>query len=214
MGDRTDDKLGRFMARHLSDDQFAEFRSVMATSENTLTSIIATARAALDLFADPGINWITSADTLDVAALRKGLGAIFIICPETKINFYSAFLNTVYEAIFSELMETPLTGDSKGVAVYMDEAGNQKITDLDVILTTARKRKISISLVLQELSQLRDRYGADKATSMVQGGISSRLIFPGLAPESCEIFSRALGHSIVAQRKNRRGNPQAPDERR
>lgn len=201
LGDKGNDKLDKFMARHLDDAQFAEFKSFLGTGDNTRTSIIATARAALDQFSDPAIDWITSGDSLDVSALRKNLGAIFLICPETKINFYNAFLNSLYEAIFSELIEKPVNKESKGVAIYMDEAGNQKITDLDVILTTARKRKVSISLVLQELAQLRDRYGADKATTMIQGGIASRLIFPGLAPESCEIFSRALGHSIVRNEK-------------
>lgn len=212
-------ELDDFIAANLPDKiSFADYHSMRAGGQNMVGSIVATARTALDIFSsEPALEALFSGDTLNLPGLRNRRSVLYIICPETRLSYFSLPLNLLYEELFSSLLEQPLDENAMPLFVIMDEAGNQYIRDFDVILTTCRKRNISVSLVLQEISQLRDRYGPEKAKTIVSGGTGNRLIFPGLSPESCHLFSEMLGYRL--EKNDKTGSQQrlplvSPDELR
>ncbi len=189
--------LDNFMAEKLTNPvSFAKYRSLRKGGENMISSVIETASTALDALDDPVLQKIFSGNTLDIKKLREEKGVLYIICPASKTEFYSLALNLIYEEIFQELMETEIDEKTQSLAMLMDEAGNQYIQGLETILTTIRDKNVSVSLILQDFSQLQDKYGEKKAKTMLGGGLSSRLIFPGLSFESCKMFSEVLGLTI------------------
>jgi len=76
----------------------------------------------------------------------------------------------------------------------MDEFGNLgHMNDIASTITTLRKRRCSISIILQKLSQLRAVYGPDEARTIFSGGCGNKLYFSGLDLETTEYIEKSLG---------------------
>ena len=62
-------------------------------------------------------------------------------------------------------------------------------------MTTLRKRRCSVSLILLELAQLRAVYGADHASTIFSGGAANKLFFSGLDLETAKYVEELLGQN-------------------
>ena len=76
-----------------------------------------------------------------------------------------------------------------------DRIMNLTIPDFPSIITTTRQRRISLSIVLQSLSQLEERYGPKGAQTIIDGGIASRLFFSGMDIDTATMLSRTIGEA-------------------
>jgi type IV secretory pathway TraG/TraD family ATPase VirD4 len=190
--------LDAFMVRHLGHQGpvLAEYRAFCAQDPKVMASILSSARAALELWADVDICRLTSRNTVDIAALRQRPTAIYIVVPEHQIRYFGRLVNLFYSACFSRCL---VTGDQeKDLPVYffLDEFGNLGyVHDVASVITTLRKRRCSVSLILQELSQLRAVYGHDEARTIFSGGCANKLFFAGLDLETALYVEQALGQN-------------------
>jgi len=69
------------------------------------------------------------------------------------------------------------------------------INNFASIATTLRKRRCSINIILQELSQLKAVYGLHEAQSIYSGGMGNKLFLSGLDLETCAYLERVLGQN-------------------
>lgn len=183
--------VGGFMIAHLDDVVFAEYKAFLAQDAKVISSILSSARAALDLWSDPDIVRLTAENSLDIEALRRERTAIFIIVPEHQVRYFSLLVNLLYTAAFEHCLQQ---AEGEPVFFFLDEFGNLgRINNFAAISTTLRKRRCSISVVLQELSQLEAVYGRSEAKAIYSGGMGNRLFFGGLDVETCTYVERALG---------------------
>lgn len=189
--------IDSFMARHLRSEQvFAEYRAFCAQDSRVLTSILATARAALELWSDADICRLTAHNTVDIAALRRQLTAIYLIVPEHQVHYFAPLLNLFYSACFAHCLVTGDQATDLPVYFFLDEFGNLgHVHNIASVITTLRKRRCSVSLILQELSQLRAVYGADEARTIFSGGCANKLFFGGLDLETALYVEKMLGHN-------------------
>lgn len=93
----------------------------------------------------------------------------------------------------------------------LDEFGHLTIPDFPSIITTTRQRRISLSLVLQSISQLEERYGKQGAHTILNGGVASRLFFSGMDIETAQVLSRTIGETH-RERKDTKGNVRSERE--
>ena len=96
--------VSRFMAAHLDELGFAEFKAFLAQDEKVIASILSAARAALDLWSDPDIARLTATHSIDIAGLRERPTVIYLIVPEHKIRYFSVILNLFYSACFEHCL--------------------------------------------------------------------------------------------------------------
>jgi type IV secretory pathway TraG/TraD family ATPase VirD4 len=84
--------------------------------------------------------------------------------------------------------------DKNTLPVYIlyDEFGHSTIPNFVSTINTIRGYDVSISVVLQSISQLRSRYGADYAKS-VQGGFSTYITYSGSDDETTSFFEKLIG---------------------
>jgi type IV secretion system protein VirD4 len=75
----------------------------------------------------------------------------------------------------------------------LDEFGHLTIPDFPAIITTTRARRISLSIVLQSLSQLEERYGRQGANTILAGGVASRVFFSGMDIDTAQMLAKTLG---------------------
>jgi type IV secretory pathway TraG/TraD family ATPase VirD4 len=196
--------VSRFMAAHLDELGFAEFKAFLAQDEKVIASILSAARAALDLWSDPDIARLTATHSIDIAGLRERPTVIYLIVPEHKIRYFSVILNLFYSACFEHCLSHWDEREARANAVllpvsfFLDEFGNLgRINDFASVITTLRKRRCSVSLILQEKAQLEALYGRLDAQTIFSGGCGNKLFFPGLDQETCEYLERALGQNTV-----------------
>ncbi len=201
--DSESKSIDAFMAHHLSGSAasspvHAEYKAFRGMDGRVRSNILATARASIDLWSDPAVCQVTSANTLDIASLRKVPTAIYLILPEHQVGYFGVLANLFYSTCFAHCLETGLSAADLPVYFLMDEFGNLgHITDAALILTTLRKRRCSVSLVLQEASQLRSTYGHDATTTILSGGAANRLFFGGVDLETAKYVEEVLGETTV-----------------
>ena len=179
------------MVANLDERTFSEYTAFLSQDDKVTASILSSARVALDLWSDPDIILFSSSNSVDIEALRNEKSIIYVIVPEDKIKYFSIIVNLFYSACFNYCLKH---SEGNSVFYFLDEFGNLgKIPNFATIATTMRKRKCSISIILQEMSQLTAVYGKDEAKALYAGGMSNKLFFSGLDLETCQYLEKMLG---------------------
>lgn len=194
LGNNEDKEIKTFFALHLNPVMRGEYEAFMMKDYRFVSSIIATATAALDIWSDPAIVKLTAFDNTQLEDIRTKPTIFYLIVPEDKVKYFSILLNLFYSTCF----EYCLQHIGLPVSYLLDEFGNLgKINNFSSIATTLRKRKCSISIILQELSQLSVIYGKDEAKTIFAGGMANKLFLSGLDLETCMYLERVLGNKTA-----------------
>jgi len=149
-------------------------------NEKTIQSFISTANIALSpIGINDNLEKLTYSHNIDFKNLRKEKSVIYIRVEQQYQEQYSFLLNLFYSQLFNEMMEKlPLRNDLP-IYCLLDEFGNMNIPKFSSIITTIRKYKVSISIIIQNINQLNEIYSVNKAKTILDGGIASKLIFSG-----------------------------------
>lgn len=193
--------LNDFIVRNTEGDRqtFEEFKGFISNDEKVIQGALATAKTALDKFSDPELCFLSAEETLNFESLRKEKTALFLIVPEHEIKYYGFYISLLYTQIFAYCMDSSSDVENMlPVFFLLDEFGNTgAIPNFSNLITTLRKRKCSCSIVLQDMEQLVNTYGKSEASTIINGGCSSRIFFPGLSLQTCEELERTLGRSTI-----------------
>jgi type IV secretory pathway TraG/TraD family ATPase VirD4 len=185
-----------YLMKSLDAIMFAELIAFINGNDRVVDSFLSTARAALDLWSDPDVQTLTASDNLDLENLRKEKTIIYLIAPEHRIKYYSMFINLFYSACFEYCLSSPFNRDSLPIYFFCDEFGNiGHINNFAGIATTLRKRRCSIVIILQELSQLETIYGKYEAQTIYAGGMGNKLFYAGHDLEICSYLEEVLGET-------------------
>lgn len=186
--------LAEFIVQHADEATYHQFRGFVSAAENTMQGFVSTAKTSLKALLDPDLAELTSRSTFDFASLRERKTALFLIIPQNRISYYAFLMNLFYTNLFHYCLEdSALTPRSLPIYFLLDEFGHLTIPEFSSIITTTRARRISISIILQSLSQLEARYGKFDAHTIVSGGMATRLFFSGLDVETTDMLSKVLG---------------------
>jgi type IV secretion system protein VirD4 len=202
------DLLASEIEKKLYDDQsaMAELSSFFGSDKKARGSFIDTAKNALEIFSDPEVCKLTEKDNIkfeDLKDPQKRPVVIFLIVPEHNIKYYSFLLNLFYMQVFNFCAESDDYENSKPLYFLLDEFGNMgALPNFDTIITTLRKRNCSLSIVLQDIKQLRTVYGKDKA-DVIFGNCASKIFFGGLGLEMCEKIERMLGRKTIVKNEGK-----------
>ncbi len=171
-----------------------EIAQAFVGSEKTVNSIKTTLLSAIELFSDEHYRELTSSHNLDFTDLRAKKTVLYIIVPEEKIRTSSAFLSLFYKQLFEYLLSN---SEGYPVFVLLEEFANSGyIPDFEQIITVARKKNISISLVVQELEQIEKLYEG-KLETIISGGCQNKLFYSGLGVKTCDYVSKLLGDQTI-----------------
>jgi type IV secretion system protein VirD4 len=193
--------LLEFVVKHADEPTYQQFKGFVSAAENTMQGFVSTAKTSLKALLDPDIAELTARNSFSFADLRQRKTALFLIVPQNRISYYAFLMNLFYTNLFHYCLEdTQITDRSLPVYFLLDEFGHLTIPDFPSIITTTRARRISISIILQSLSQLEARYGRYDAHTIVNGGIATRMFFSGLDIETTDMLQKVLGvrrHEIL-----------------
>jgi len=195
----TGEKLDGFISRNANEQIHLEYQSFLANDDKVLKGFISSAKNALGKFSDAGLAYLTAKESLNFEELRTEKCVLYINVPEHEIKFYGFFLSILYTQLFNFAMEPKVSGQTyQSLFFLMDEFGNSgTIPNFSTLITTLRKRQCSCSLILQDLEQLTNNYGRSDASTILNGGCTSQIYFPGLSYSTCEQVSNILGQATI-----------------
>jgi type IV secretory pathway TraG/TraD family ATPase VirD4 len=184
------DFINKHLSETLDDELFNQYKGLLSQPEKVFGSMLGTAKIALSPMGTPSLKQVSSANTINFNNFRKTPTILFVCVPEHRVKFYGFYLSLFFRECFESFMPLPT---KKDLVVYMllDEGGNIYIPQLDTYITVLRKRKVSVSLVLQSLHQLEALYG--KNAPIISENLLSHLYYPSLSLETCRDLSQKLG---------------------
>ena len=135
------------------------YKSYRSGSAKTLKSIQITLAARLEKFNLDSLAELTSTDELDLKSLGEKKVALFALIPDNDTSF-NFLVSILYTQLFQQLffVADKKYGGSLPVHVHflMDEFANVSLPDdFDKILSVMRSRGVSVSIILQNLAQLK-----------------------------------------------------------
>ena len=179
----------------------------------TMKSILITLLSKLEKFNIPSLAQLTMTDEMDLRSIGKRKTAVFAIIPDndTSFNFLVSILYTqLFQMLFEEADLSPNGRLPVHVHFVMDEFANVALpSDFDKLLATMRSREISVSIILQNLAQLKALY--EKEWESIVGNCDEFLYLGGNEQSTHEYVSKLLGKETIdtntyGQSKGRNGS--------
>ena len=191
---------------------FQAFSGFLSQADRTMQGMVSQAKTALSMLADDQIATLTATNSFSFEQLRNKKTAVFLIFPQNRISYYSFLANLFYTQLFHFCLDDRAYMD-RSLPVYflLDEFGHLKVPDFPAIITTTRARRISISIVLQSVSQLVERYGPEGANTILNGGMANRVFLSVPDIRSATDISRIIG-DVYSNRVNQHGDVRTDHE--
>ena len=189
------------------------YRSYHSGSGKTLMSIQITLASRLEKFNLSSLAGITQTDELELEKLGEQKTAIFAVIPDNDSSF-NFIIGMLYTQLFQQLYYSAdnVHGGRLPVHVHfvMDEFANVALPDeFDKLLSTMRSREISVSIILQNMAQLKSLF--EKQWESIVGNCDEFLYLGGNEQSTHEYVSKLLGKETIdantyGQSKGRNGS--------
>lgn len=138
------------------------YKDYHSGSAKTLKSIQITLAARLEKFNLASVAALTATDELELASLGEKKVALFALIPDHDVSF-NFLVSMVYSCTFEQLFR--LADDKYKGALpvpahfLMDEFANVSLPDdFDKLLATMRSRNVFVSIIIQNIAQLKNLF--------------------------------------------------------
>lgn len=175
------------------------YRSYHAGSAKTLKSIQITLAARLEKFNLESLAALTCTDELDLASMGERKVALFAIIPDNDSSF-NFLVSILYTQLFQQLFFSAdhIHGGALPIPVHflMDEFANVSLPDdFDKILSVMRSRGVFVSIILQNLAQLKALF--EKQWESIVGNCDEFLYLGGNEQSTHKYVSELLGKETI-----------------
>lgn len=175
------------------------YRSYHSGSAKTLKSIQITLLARLEKFNLNSLASMTCTDELELDKIGDKKTAVFALIPENDTSF-NFIVGMLYTQLFQQLYYQAdfVHGGRLPVHVHfvMDEFANIALPDdFDKLLSTMRSREISVSIIIQNMAQLKALF--EKQWESIVGNCDEFLYLGGNEQSTHEYVSKLLGKETI-----------------
>lgn len=194
--DQLFNELGEDYPDHIA---LKYYRSYHSGSAKTLKSIQITLAARLEKFNLESLASLTSTDELELGTLGEKKTALFALIPDNDTSF-NFLVSILYTQLFQQLFYSAdhIHGGSLPISVHflMDEFANVSLPDdFDKILSVMRSRSVSVSIILQNLAQLKALF--EKQWESIVGNCDEFLYLGGNEQSTHKYVSELLGKATI-----------------
>lgn len=176
------------------------YKSIEIAPEKTYGSILSSLQSKLGKFDSKEIAEVTSTDTIDFETIGSRKTAVYVISSDTH-KAYDFLLTIFFSQMIQQLYDfADKSGGRLKVPAFfiLDEFANiGQIPDFDKKISTSRSRKISFSVILQNLDQLEAIY--EKSYETIMGNCDTHLFLGSNSTKTVEYFSKALGEKTISR---------------
>lgn len=171
------------------------YRDYRSGSAKTLKSIQITLASRLEKFNLESLSKLTMTDELELETLGERKTALFALIPDNDSSF-NFIVSILYTQLFQQLFYTAdhKYGGRLPVHVHfvMDEFANVSLPDdFDKALSVMRSREVSVSIILQNLAQLKALF--EKQWESIVGNCDTFLYLGGNEQSTHKYVSELMG---------------------
>jgi type IV secretion system protein VirD4 len=176
---------------------YSDFRKGAAKTGQSIKQVLL---SRLDKFNLSSVRKLTSRDELELERLGEEKTALFALIPDSDTSF-NFLVSILYTQLFQQLL-TSADFDHGGklpvpVHFLMDEFANVSLPDdFDKIVSVIRSRGVFVSIILQNLSQLKALF--EKQWESIIGNCDTLVYLGGNEQSTHEYISKALGKETIA----------------
>lgn len=175
------------------------YRSYHKGAGKTLKSIQISLLARLEKFDLNTLSSITQTDEMELNSIGEKKTAVFAVIPESDSSF-NFVVGMLYTQLFQQLYYQAdfVHGGRLPVHVHfvMDEFANVALPDdFDKLLATMRSREISVSIIIQNMAQLKALF--EKQWESIVGNCDEFLYLGGNEQSTHEYISKLLGKETI-----------------
>ena len=175
------------------------YRSYHSGSAKTLKSIQITLLARLEKFNLSSLAALTATDEMELDKIGDKKTAVFALIPENDTSF-NFVVGMLYTQLFQQLYYQAdfVHGGRLPVHVHfvMDEFANIALPDdFDKLLATMRSREISVSIIIQNMAQLKALF--EKQWESIVGNCDEFLYLGGNEQSTHKYVSELLGKETI-----------------
>ena len=194
-----DELFNRLELRNPDHIALKYYRNYRSGSAKTLKSIQITLVARLEKFNLESLAGITQTDEMDLYRIGEKKTVIFACIPENDSSF-NFIVGMLYTQLFQQLyyQADQIHGGRLPVHVHfiMDEFANVALPDdFDKLLATMRSREISVSIIIQNMAQLKALF--EKQWESIVGNCDTFLYLGGNEQSSHKYVSELLGKETI-----------------
>ena len=176
------------------------YRSIEIAPEKTYSSILSTLQSKLGKFDSKEIAEVTSTNSINFEDIGARRTVVYVISSDTH-TAYDFLLTIFFSQMIQQLYDfADKNGGALPIPTYfiLDEFANiGHIPDFDKKISTSRSRKISFSVILQNLDQLEAVY--EKAHETIIGNCDTHLFLGSNSQKTVEYFSKQLGEKTIVR---------------
>ncbi len=195
-----DDMFSRLAMEEPDNLAVKQYSIFKLAAGKTAKSILVSLGVRLEKYNLPQIAAISQIDELDLASLGEKKVALFAVIPDndSSLNY---IVGMMYTQLFQELYYSADRIHNGRLPVHvhcvMDEFANVALPDeFDKLLATMRSREISVSIIIQNIAQLKALF--DKQWESIIGNCDEFLYLGGNEDSTHELVSKKLGKETIS----------------
>ena len=201
LGEKADEgssnPVDALFVRYADPVLYNEYKSFIAYDDKLLTSIIASAKSALTLFANDTVARVTASDTIDFSEFRKRPTVLYLQSSISDMAYFSVLNAIFFEQLTSYLLSRFPEEDEQNIFVLMDEFGSMaKVPVLPAAFANVRKFRAGFMAIVQDFNQIVNAYGKADAET-IRTNCSSKVYFGGGGLEATKELSDILGKTQI-----------------
>lgn len=171
---------------------FKEYKAFLAYDEKVTNSVIATCKAALQIFNDENVAKVTSTDNIRFEDFREKPTVVYIQNSIADQRYYSVLTSLYFEQLFSFILSRFPKESEQSVYFLIDECSSLHLPTLALATANVRKYCAGILLIIQSPQQMTNHYGKAETESIL-ANCHSKLYFSGQNLETATELEKILG---------------------
>jgi type IV secretory pathway TraG/TraD family ATPase VirD4 len=178
--------------KHADEILFAEYKSFIAYDDKVVNGVIATCKAALQIFSDDSVARITSFDNLNMQEFRNKPVVLFIQNSVADQKYYSVLTSLFFEQFFSFILSRFPANNEQDIFFLIDESSSLNLPTLPLAVANVRKHRSGIMLLVQDFAQVVHSYGRQDADA-IKSNCFAKMFFTGGSHELTKELEQTLG---------------------
>ncbi|MBI4930851.1 MAG: type IV secretory system conjugative DNA transfer family protein [Bacteroidetes bacterium] len=195
--------IDKLFSRCADEKLFSEYKSFLAYDERVVSGVIASCKAALQIFSDEAVAKVTCHDNLDMEAFRKRPTVLYINNSVADQRYYAVLTSIFFEQFFAYILSRFPGQGEQDIWFLIDEASSLKLPTISLAVANVRKHRAGILLAIQDFNQLIHNYRKYEADA-IRSNCFAKMYFTGQNLETARDLEQILGRFEYEDDKKRK----------
>ena len=180
--------------------------SVDQRPERERGTVFSTVMRIFNVFTERAVAESALSSRFDADDLLRRRGTLYLCTPrqipERVASLFVGILMTVVTAAYALADSAAAHPGAPKLGLFLDELANVvPIDDLPGLASQGAGRGVLLMSIVQDLSQLRARYGVEKSNTILNNH-ACKVILPGLSdPETADVLGKLVGHTDFTEQQ-------------